>query len=342
MSAAAVTSQLTAIRSRTRRSMFMSLIFHAALFFCISLAPGGSPPAEQLVEISWLDGGTGSGAQPAAAPAAAARAVKAAKKVEEMPAVRDAHSRFERDVAEAEVSPTPEEIQAVEDRLRTRLTAIQGEATQQPLEPAVAVLAAAANAQNAGSGSGYGGIGSGTLASLPGGEGAGSGGSKGDGGGGVGLRRTQPSAPPLALTRAAASRPPEPAPVLSRLREERATPKPTAPAKTSNTARQIMAGMTLKGPVADRLLLSYAAPVYPEWAKREGVEASVQLYFEVLPAGQVKENILVEKTSGFEDFDQNAIRALRTWRFEELGAGVTGEQWGSITMKYRLDDAGIE
>lgn len=103
-----------------------------------------------------------------------------------------------------------------------------------------------------------------------------------------------------------------------------------------------MAGMTLKGPVADRPILSYSAPIYPEWAKREAVEASVQLYFEVLPGGQVKENILVEKTSGFEDFDQNAIRALRTWRFEELAPGTTGEQWGSITMKYRLDDAGIE
>lgn len=331
MSAAAITSQLSAIRSRTRGSMFMSLIFHAALFFCISLAPGGTPLPQPAIEISWLDGDMpGSAAPAAAAPAP----VTKEKKVQEMPALRDAHVRFERDVAEAEVSPTPEEVLAVEDRLRSRLSALQGEANNR-LEPAVAVLAAAASAPQ----SGPGGIGSGKLAGLPGG--AAPIGRAGDGAGtGVGLRRTQPTAPPLALTRAA-SRPPEQAPALSRLREERPAPKPAAPA-TSHSARQIMAGMTLKGPVADRPILSYSAPIYPEWAKREAVEASVQLYFEVLPGGQVKENILVEKTSGFEDFDQNAIRALRTWRFEELAPGTTGEQWGSITMKYRLDDAGIE
>jgi TonB family protein len=333
MNAAAVTRQLAAIRSRTRGSVFMSLIFHAAFFFCISLAPGGAPPAQPLIEIAWLD----EGPPGLAAPAAAAPTVKEAKKVEEMPSRHEAHARFERDVAEAEVAPTPEEIQAVEDRLRTRLTALQGESTQ--LEPAVAVLAAVANA-NAKQ-SGHGGIGTSNLAGLPGGTGrAGANGSGEGGGGTVGLRRA-PSAPPLALTRAAA-RPPESAPALSKLREERPASKPAAPAKASHTARQIMAGMTLKGPVADRPILSYVAPVYPEWAKREGVEATVQLYFEVLPAGQVKESILVEKTSGFEDFDQNAIRALRTWKFEALGPGGTGEQWGSITMKYRLDDAGIQ
>ena len=42
------------------------------------------------------------------------------------------------------------------------------------------------------------------------------------------------------------------------------------------------------------------------------------------------------------ELEVNAIRALRAWRFEELAPGTTGEQWGSITMKYRLDDAGIE
>jgi TonB family protein len=80
--------------------------------------------------------------------------------------------------------------------------------------------------------------------------------------------------------------------------------------------------------------------VYPEWAKEEAVEASVTLYFVVRPDGGVKENILVQKTAGFEDFDESARAALRAWRFEPLRAGRVGEQWGTITFHFRLRDVG--
>ncbi len=60
------------------------------------------------------------------------------------------------------------------------------------------------------------------------------------------------------------------------------------------------------------------------------------LYFIVRPDGRIKENVLVEKTSGFEEFDLNAIRALRGWKFEPLAPGTTGEQWGQITFHFRL------
>jgi TonB family protein len=100
--------------------------------------------------------------------------------------------------------------------------------------------------------------------------------------------------------------------------------------------REILAGITLSGPVADRALVSYRAPEFPEWAKSEGVEGSVRVHFEVLPNGRVKENALVDRTSGFRDFDRNALLALLDWRFEPLERGAVGEQWGSITVNYRL------
>jgi TonB family protein len=118
------------------------------------------------------------------------------------------------------------------------------------------------------------------------------------------------------------------------------TEKKITPAKMEKTddatAQRIIEGARLVGPVADRQLVSYRLPTYPEWAKSEGVEATVKLYFVVLPNGRVKENILIQKTSGFQDFDQNAIKALQTWRFEPLTGGKTGEQWGSISFNYRL------
>ena len=90
------------------------------------------------------------------------------------------------------------------------------------------------------------------------------------------------------------------------------------------------------GQVADRGLLTQVKPVYPEWAKQEAVEASVTIYFLVLPDGRVKENVLVDRTSGFGDFDESAVNAILQWRFEAVSG--TREQWGKITFNFRLTD----
>jgi TonB family protein len=105
-------------------------------------------------------------------------------------------------------------------------------------------------------------------------------------------------------------------------------------------ARRTVAGASLAGPIADRRVLSTVVPDYPDWAKREAVEGSVTLYFVVRPDGTVKENVVIQKTAGFGEFDDNARTALRAWRFEPLHGGRTGEQWGTITFHFRLRDAG--
>jgi TonB family protein len=96
----------------------------------------------------------------------------------------------------------------------------------------------------------------------------------------------------------------------------------------------------LAGPIADRPVTAYTRPAYPEWAKRDAVEGSVTLYFIVRPDGAIRENILVQKTAGFEDFDESARAALRLWRFAALREGRTGDQWGTITFHFRLREAG--
>jgi TonB family protein len=104
--------------------------------------------------------------------------------------------------------------------------------------------------------------------------------------------------------------------------------------------REIMPGISLAGEVSGRQLVSYLSPSYPEWAKRDGVEVSVQLFFTVLADGRVKENILIEQTSGYDDFDRRARQALAVWQFEALNTQGSGEQWGRIEFKYRLRTAG--
>lgn len=130
---------------------------------------------------------------------------------------------------------------------------------------------------------------------------------------------------------------------LERMQKGDARPAAAVPAKRNDEGRKKdlaakvdLPGVSLAGPVADRDLVSYVSPEYPEWAKRDGVEVSVMLHFNVLPDGTVKEGVIVERSSGFNEFDSNAVRALLAWRFEPIGGGRTSDQWGKIVFNYRL------
>jgi len=117
-------------------------------------------------------------------------------------------------------------------------------------------------------------------------------------------------------------------------------PNATAAARPdadSHTVLQL-GGATLSGLVADRQVLTHPMPAYPVWATTQAVEATVTLYFLVMPDGRVKENVQVQKTAGFQDFDENAVAALRQWRFEALAGEGARDQWGTITFRYRLSD----
>jgi TonB family protein len=104
-----------------------------------------------------------------------------------------------------------------------------------------------------------------------------------------------------------------------------------------SAAVQNLGGATLRGLVADRRVINHTMPIYPAWATTEAVEATVTLYFLVLPSGQVKQNVQIQKNGGGE-FDQNAIAAIRQWRFEALDGSEAREQWGTITFRYRLNN----
>ncbi len=131
------------------------------------------------------------------------------------------------------------------------------------------------------------------------------------------------SGPPLSLSRGGGGGAAAAAVVATGLPAERS--KPAAATSGESTARRT---------------LNQVTPIYPEWAKHEAVEGSVTLYFVVHADGTVAENVLVQKTAGFEDFDESARSALRAWRFEALHGGRTGEQWGTITFHFRLRGSG--
>lgn len=92
----------------------------------------------------------------------------------------------------------------------------------------------------------------------------------------------------------------------------------------------------ISGALANRRILNAVLPVYPDWARDQGLIASVSLKFFVLHTGVVKANITVQRSSGYGKLDSAAIAALRQWRFEPLSEAQYGqEQWGFILFKFR-------
>ncbi|MBM4119044.1 energy transducer TonB, partial [bacterium] len=93
--------------------------------------------------------------------------------------------------------------------------------------------------------------------------------------------------------------------------------------------------MTLSGPILDREVLASQAPGYPPAAKQQGWQGTVSVYFTVRPDGSVKK-VLVEQASPHQVLDEAARRCLEHWRFSPLPAGATAEQWGVLTIVFRL------
>jgi TonB family protein len=233
---------------------------------------------------------------------------------EDPPALKAAPvpERFRRAEPVADVAPAPQSDFALADRMAARLETLRGRDVQAASvsAPVAARWPAAGPADTR------------PAAPAP-----------------VALARGVRESTPLPLTRGAAvqSTRLDPATIATNVRPSE--PRPDAATSITGAARDL-AGARLAGPVADRPIVAHVAPDYPDWAKREAIEGSVTLRFFVRPDGSIKENVLVQKTAGFEDFDQSAVAALRRWRFQALAAGRTGEQWGSITFHFRLRDAG--
>ncbi|MEO5619233.1 MAG: energy transducer TonB [Candidatus Eisenbacteria bacterium] len=289
-------------RRRTRWSMGVSTVAHVVALFLLTAARPAERAGDDLLEVTLLDGG-GAPAE-AAAPAAAPRSAETSVGA---PQPRPTEERFQRELRRADLAPTPQSDLSVADQISSRLSALR-----QSSAPASAgsQLGAAPNLLASPAGMAAGGAIGAPVALHRGGGTGGSGITLGRGGSG-----------PSALASVA------PAP---------AAPVAAAEAPREEGAARRAAGADLMGPIADRRILRQVTPVFPEWAKRDGVEGSVTLYFVVRADGTVKENILIQKTAGFGDFDENARAALREWRFEPLRRGEAGEQWGTITLNFRL------
>lgn len=311
MTAQAIRLDLARSRRTTRWTMISSGTLHALLLLWLVTFKPAENDLPVITEITMLDPDPVSSSAPASTPAPPGRV-----SVTGMAAANAQQAHFERPMIRGDVTLGSQD-RAVEDRMEARLAAMQRKAPVGLAGTATAPVPSALLGAKPATIAGPGGAGTTPLQlSREGGVGA----------------------TPLELSRSSASGVPA---ALAPTAVPQAPSEADAPAHAGEaTAQRTVAGASLMGPVADRAVLSHPLPSYPEWAKKEAVEGSVTLYFVVRPNGSVKENVLIQKTAGFGDFDENARVAIRTWRFEPLKNGRAGEQWGTITFHYRLRDAG--
>ncbi len=309
MSTSYLNLELCNIRSRTRKFMAASAVLHVAFFIFLYLARSIAPDAEALVEVTWLT------PVESASPAARSVTPPTQRAVIQKSSVHNTEEHFVRPVEEADVVPQPQISRVAEDKLKKQLVSLQRDAVQKNTQIAMVSVPSALTSP--------------ALAGVAHDE-------TERGAPGELARATPGGNQPVELQREPV-RASKPALAGIEAPEVQTRPQPAKPADAA--VSRTVAGASLSGPVADRPLLSYSTPVYPEWAKRECVEGSPTIYFVVLPDGRVKESVVVQKTSGFDDFDRNAIEALLTWRFEPLRGDQSGEQWGTITFHFRLNNA---
>lgn len=305
-----LTREFAVITGRTRKCTALSVGIHLLLLLWFFVACRVPPEEEGLTEIVFIDPVE---PLPAALPTAVAKSDPAPTTRIERQSADPREAKFEREVPVADMAPEPQELKRVEDKVSEKLASLRTRVVEKTVDiAALSTPSPVGRPKLAGTSDAFQ---SPTRTELS---------------------RTEPMAPkPIALSRnnrrivqaEIISVPVNTVPV------DRARPK-----REESDARRVLAGAQLTGPVADRPILSYDVPDYPEWAKNEAIEGSVAIYFVVLPDGSVKENVMVEKTAGFADFDENAVRALLAWRFAPLEGGGTGEQWGTITFHYRLSD----
>lgn len=94
---------------------------------------------------------------------------------------------------------------------------------------------------------------------------------------------------------------------------------------------------SMEGPLKYRKIKLMGMPPYPRWAEEQGVEASVSFRIWVDPKGKVKENMYLEKTSGYTELDNLAKEALLKFTFVPLPDGQPLEdEWGVATFRFEL------
>jgi TonB family protein len=100
----------------------------------------------------------------------------------------------------------------------------------------------------------------------------------------------------------------------------------------------------IEGALAGRTVLRQVNPIYPDWARKQGIEATVRFQLTVLPNGLLKESdIQLDQTCGYPELDRAVYDALIQWEFQPLATDVSQDnQSGTITFSFSLKNDTVQ
>lgn len=130
------------------------------------------------------------------------------------------------------------------------------------------------------------------------------------------------------------------APSLQGLTAQQVSPPAPAAAAASTPAQSAQGAQSAPNNDAEVIPLNEVLPVYPDSARRRGIEGYVKLAFTITAEGRV-ENVRVLESSPTRVFDREARRAALRWRFaprREGGQLVARE--AVKKLEFRLDTRG--
>jgi TonB family protein len=94
---------------------------------------------------------------------------------------------------------------------------------------------------------------------------------------------------------------------------------------------------SMEGPLKYRKILKLELPPYPRWAEEKAIETSVSIRLWVDPRGKVKDNMYLEKTSGYAELDSLAMQYLSRFVFVRIPDDQPQEdEWGVATFRFEL------
>ncbi|MPL58721.1 hypothetical protein SDC9_04263 [bioreactor metagenome] len=82
-------------------------------------------------------------------------------------------------------------------------------------------------------------------------------------------------------------------------------------------------GSTERSTIQPPHIIQKKEPVYPDEARRQGLEGKVMIKLEVLPNGRIG-SVSIERSSGYESLDAAAVEAVRHWRFNPAKETISG------------------
>jgi TonB family protein len=321
----AVHDEFVAMRARFRRALLVSLGLHAVLAASLALVEGARPRVPDIIEVTWLEPAA-TVVAPALVPASAP---VPARKPEAAPAPEPEPQAARPRRQHAPVPATAGQRDAARERPGPSASQLALATAAPVAPPSTTTRAALAAAPDAGAGLAR----AAAATMMP---------MAARGRPATLVRGPESAGEALALTRGPATAGGSQAVLAAAVlpaaagADGEAGGNGRAAADRAAEARAGAGDILLEGPAAGRAVLQRALPAYPAWAQRQAVEAVVRLRFIVLPDGRVREDVVVERTGGFRDFDESAVAALNGWRFAPLAGGEAAGQWGTITFRFRL------